>query len=132
MKKTLITLLILTCSLPLFAQKRIELKELAPKPVEIIPVKVELINNQEVLTVSNYNHAIQIPLTAESKAEIDALLDAAMGTTKKVKDINGTDVSIMKVTANMKPAFYFQDQTKKSFSIGVEAINDELHNLTWQ
>ena len=95
MKKTLITLLILTCSLPLFAQKRIELKELAPKPVEIIPVKVELINNQEVLTVSNYNHSIQIPLTEETKAEIDALLEAAMGTTKKVKNINGAEVSIM-------------------------------------
>ena len=66
-----------------------------PKPVEIIPVKVELINNQEVLTVSNYNHAIQIPLTEETKAEIDALLEAAMGTTKKVKNINGAEVSIM-------------------------------------
>ena len=126
MKKTLITLLILTCSLPLFAQKRIELKELAPKPVEIIPVKVELINNQEVLTVSNYNHAIQIPLTAESKAEIDTILDAPMGTSKRVKDINGAEVSIMKVIANMKPALYFRVQNKSSFSLGMEAIKEEL------
>ena len=79
--------------MPLMAQRQIELKELQPKAAEVIPVKVEMIDNQEVLTVSNYNHCIQIPLTAESKAEIDALLDAAMGTTKKVKDINGTDVS---------------------------------------
>lgn len=119
MKKTLITLLILTCSLPLFAQKRIELKELAPKPVEIIPVKVELINNQEVLTVSNYNHTIQIPLTAESKAEIDALLEAPVGASKRVKDISGAEVSIMKVTANMKPALYFRVQNKSSFSLAI-------------
>jgi len=130
MKKTLISLLILTCSLPLFAQKRIELKELAPKPVEIIPVKVELIDNQEVLTVSSYNHSIQIPLTAESKAEIDALLEAPVGASKRVKDISGAEVSIMKVAANMKPALYFRVQNKSSFSLGMEAIKEELQK--WQ
>jgi hypothetical protein len=108
------------------AQGQIELKELQPKAAEVIPVKVEMIDNQEVLTVSNYNHSIQIPLTTESKAEIVALLDAPMGTTKRVKDINGAEVSMMKVTANMKPALYFRDQTKKSFSIGLEAIKNEL------
>ena len=126
MEKTLITLLILTCSLPLFAQKRIELKELAPKPVEIIPVKVELINNQEVLTVSNHNHSIRIPLTTESKSEIDALLEAPVGTSIRVKDINGAEVSMMKVTANMKPSIFFRDKTERSFSIGLEAIKNEL------
>lgn len=130
MKKTLITLFILTCSLPLFAQKRIELKELAPKPVEIIPVKVELINNQEVLTVSNHNHSIRIPLTTESKSEIDALLEAPVGTSIRVKDINGAEVSIMKVLANMKPALYFRVQNKSSFSLGMEAIKEELQK--WQ
>lgn len=126
MKKILITLFILIYSMPLMAQGQIELKELQPKVAEVIPVKVELIDNQEVLTVSNYNHSIQIPLTAESKAEIDVLLEAAMGTTKKVKDINGAEVSMMKVTANMKPSIYFTDKTKRSFSIGVEAIKNEL------
>ena len=126
MKKILISLLILICSLPLFAQRQIELKELQPKAAEVIPVKVEMIDNQEVLTVSNYNHSIQIPLTAESKAEIDALLEAPVGTSKGVKDINGFDVSMMKVTANMKPALYFRDNTKSSFSLGVEAIKNEL------
>ena len=126
MKKILITLFILICSMPLMAQKRIELKELAPKPVEIIPVKVELINNQEVLTVSSYNHSIQIPLTVESKAEIDTLLEAPVGASKRVKDINGAEVSMMKVTANMKPALYFRDNTKISFTIGDEAIKNEL------
>lgn len=53
--------------MPLMAQRQIELKELQPKAAEVIPVKVEMIDNQEVLTVSNYNHSIQIPLTAESK-----------------------------------------------------------------
>ena len=49
-----------------------------------------------------------------------------MCTTKKVKDINGAEVSIMKVTANMNPALYFRDNTKISFTIGVEAIKNEL------
>lgn len=122
MKKILITLFILICSMPLMAQRQIELKELQPKAAEVIPVKIEMIDNQEVLTVSNYNHAIQIPLTAESKAEIDALLEAPVGASKGVKDINGFDVSLMKVSANMKPSIYFTDKTKRSFSIGVEAI----------
>jgi hypothetical protein len=112
--------------MPLMAQRQIELKELQPKAAEVIPVKVEMIDNQEVLTVSNYNHSIQIPLTTESKAEIDALLEAPEGTSKKVKDINGSDVSMMKVTVNMKPSIFFRDKTKRSFSIGVEAIKNEL------
>lgn len=130
MKKILITLFILICSMPLMAQGQIELKELQPKAAEIIPVKVEMIDNQEVLPVSNYNHSIQIPLTAEAKAEIGALLEGAMGTTKKVKDINGAEVSIMKVTVNMKPALYFRVQNKSSFSLGIEAIKEELQK--WQ
>ena len=108
------------------AQRQTELKELQPKPKEVIPVKVEMIDNQEVLSVSSYNHSIQIPLTTESKAEIDALLDAPAGTSKRVKDISGTDVSMMKVTVNMKPSIFFRDKTKRSFSIGVEAIKNEL------
>jgi len=130
MKKILLTFLLLACSLPLMAQKRIELKELQPKPKEVIPVKVEMIDNQEVLTVSNYNHSIQIPLTAETKAEIDALLEAPVGTSIRVKDINGAEVGIMKVTANMKTAFYFRDQKKSSFGVGIEAIKEELQK--WQ
>ena len=130
MKKILLTFLLLACSLPLLAQKRIELKELQPKPKEVIPVKVEMIDNQEVLTVSNYNHSIQIPLTAETKAEIDALLEAPVGTSIRVKDINGAEVSIMKVIANMKPALYFRVQNKSSFSLGMEAIKEELQK--WQ
>lgn len=108
------------------AQRQIELKELQPKAEEVIPVKVEMIDNQEVLTVSNYNHSIRIPLTAESKVEIEAILEAPVGTSKGVKDINGSDVSMMKVTVNMKPSIYFRDKTKRSFSIGVEAIKNEL------
>lgn len=126
MKKILLTFLLLACSLPLMAQRQIELKTLETKDVKVIPVKVEVIDNQEVLTVSSYNHSIRIPLTTESKAEIDDLLDAPMGTTKKVKDINGAVVSIMKVTANMKPSIFFRDKTKRSFSIGVEAIKNEF------
>ena len=103
MKKILLTFLLLACSLPLMAQRQIELKGLQPKAAEVIPVKVELIDNQKVLMVSNYNHSIRIPLTTESKADIDALLDAPVGTSKILKDINGADVTIMKVSANMKP-----------------------------
>ena len=117
--------------MPLMAQRQIELKELQLKAAEVIPVKVEMIDNQEVLTVSNYNHSIRIPLTTESKAEIDALLEAPVGTSKRLKDINGTDVSIMKVVANMKPSIFFRDRTKISFSIGVEANKNELQILTW-
>lgn len=93
MKRILITLFILICSMPLMAQRQIELKELQPKAEGVIPVKVEMIDNQEVLTVSNYNHSIRIPLTTESKAEIDAILEAPVCTSKRLKDINGTDVS---------------------------------------
>lgn len=128
MKKILITLLILICSLPLMAQRQIELKTLETKDVKVIPVKVEMIDNQEVLTVSNYNHSIQIPLTAESKAEIDAILDAPVGTSKRLKDINGADVTIMKVFANMKPALFFRTKTKESINVGVDLLKQGLQN----
>ena len=62
-----------------------------------------MIDNQEVLTVSDDNDTIRIPLTEESKADIDALMDAPVGASKRLKDINGADVTIMKVFANMKP-----------------------------
>ena len=74
MKRIFLTLLILAFSLPLFAQRQIELKELQPRAAEVIPVKIEMIDNQEVLTVSDDNDTIRIPLTEESKADIDALL----------------------------------------------------------
>lgn len=51
--------------------------------------------------VFNNIHSIQIPLTAESKVEIDALLEALMGTYRREKDIKESEVSIMRVTANM-------------------------------
>ena len=108
------------------AQRRIELKELQPKAAEVIPVKVEMIDNQKVLTVSSYNHSIQFPLTVESKAEIDVLLEAPVGASKRVKDINGADVSMMKVIVNMKPSIFFRGKTERTFSIGVEAIKNEL------
>lgn len=52
------------------AQRQIELKGLQPKAAEVIPVKVEMIDNQEVLTVSDDNDTLRIPLTEESKADI--------------------------------------------------------------
>ena len=114
--------------MPLMAQRQIELKELQPKAEEVIPVKVEMIDNQEVLTVSNYNHTIQIPLTAESKAEIDTILDAPTGTSKRVPDISGAEVTILKVSANLKPALFFRVQTKESINIGVEELKQSLQN----
>lgn len=128
MKKTLLTIIILTCSLQLMAQRQIELKELQPKAEEVIPAKIEMIDNQEVLTVSDDNDTIRIPLTEESKVDIDALLDAPVGTSKRLKDINGADVTIMKVFANMKPALFFRIKTKESINIGVEVIKKCLHN----
>lgn len=126
MKKILITLFILICSMPLMAQRQIELKELQPKAAEVIPAKIEMIDNQEVLTVSDDNDTIRIPLTEESKADIDVFLDAPVGTSKRLKDINGADVTIMKVSANMKPTLLFRDQKKSSFGVGIEAIEEEL------
>ena len=114
--------------MPLMAQRQIELKELQPKAAEVIPVKVEMIDNQEVLTVSDDNDTIRIPLTEESKADIDALLNAPMGTSKRLKDINGADVTIMKVSANMKPALFFRTKTKESINIGVEVLKQGLQN----
>ena len=114
--------------MPLFAQRQIELKELQPKAAEVIPAKIEMIDNQEVLTVSDDNDTIRIPLTEESKADIDVLLDAPVGTSKRLKDINGADVTIMKVSANMKPALFFRTKTKESINIGVEVLKQGLQN----
>ena len=87
-----------------------------------------MIDNQEVLTVSDDNDTIRIPLTAESKVDIDALLDAPVGTSKRLKDINGADVTILKVYANMEPILFFRTQTKDSINIGVEVLKKCLQN----
>ena len=110
------------------AQGQIELKELQPKAAEVIPVKVEMIDNQEILTVSDDNDTIRIPLTAESKADIDALLDAPMGASRRVKDINGAEVIILKVYASMRPVLFFRMKTKESINIRVEVLKEGLHN----
>lgn len=87
-----------------------------------------MVDNQEVLTVSDDNDTIRIPLTEESKADIDALLDAPVGTSKRLKDINGADVTVMKVTSNMKPCALFPDKAKESINIGVEVLKQGLQN----
>lgn len=56
-----------------------------------------------------YDLSILIPLTEEFKVVFLSLLDAHEGTSKRLKNIYGTDVYIMKITYSMKPAIYLEN-----------------------
>lgn len=102
-----------------------------PKTTEVVPVRIETINSQEILIVSNGYESIQIVYNDDVKESIIGLFDAPVGKSVKVKDPEGNTVSSMHVESNMKPAIYFRNIKNKTVSVYIremEAVlkDDEL------
>lgn len=85
------------------AQHRKVKQELNPTAPKAEPVKIEQINNRDILRVASQADTIRIPLTDDTWAQIENLVQSNVGTGLTLKDIEGADVTIMKVSANMKP-----------------------------
>lgn len=121
-KLTIITILLLALSLNGMAQSREVKLELKPTGPKAEPVKIEQINNQDILRVASQADTIRIPLTDDTWTQIENLMQSNVGTGLTLKDIEGADVHLLRVNKNMKPGIYFRNKRRTSISI----INEEI------
>ena len=119
---TIITILLLALSFNGMAQNREVKLEINPTAPKAEPVKIEQINNQDILRVASPTDTIRIPLSDDTWAQIENLMQSNVGTGLTLKDIEGADVYILRVTKNMKPGIYFRNKKRTSISIIDEEI----------
>ena len=117
----LTTLLLLALTLAGQAQERLKL-ELNPKAPKAEPVKIEQINNQDILRIASPTDTIRIPLSDDIWSKIENLMQSNVGAELALKDIEGADVHLVRVTKNMKPGVYFRNKKKTSISV----LNQEI------
>lgn len=121
-KLTIITILLLALSLSGMAQSREVKLEINPTAPKAEPVKIEQINNQDILRVASPTDTIRIPLSDDTWTQIENLMQSNVGTGLTLKDIEGADVHLLRVTKNMKPGIYFRNKKRTSISV----LNEEL------
>ena len=119
---TIITLLLLAFSLPGMAQKRIINREARPQAPKTESIKIEHINDQDILRVASPEDTIRIPLTSAIRSKIEDLMQSQVGTSIVVKDIDGADVNVLRVLKSMKPGVYFRNKKRKSISVFDEEL----------
>lgn len=118
------THLLLALSLQGGAQEKVKL-ELNPTAPKAEPVKIEQINNQDILRITDYADTIRIPLSEATQAQLENLMQSAAGTRLTLKDIDGADVNLLRVTMNMRPGIFFKREMTKTVSI----FNDDIKEL---
>ena len=119
-KLTIITILLLALSFNGMAQNREVKLEINPTGPKAEPVKIEQINNQDILRVASQADTIRIPLTDDTWPQMENLMQSNVGTRLTLKDIEGADVHLIRVNKNMKPGIYFRNEMRKSISISDE------------
>ena len=127
-KLTIITIFLLALSLNGMAQNRKVKRAIEPTIPKAEPVKIEQINNQDILRVASPIDTIRIPLSDDTWTKIENLMQSNVGTGLTLKDIEGADVYILRVTKNMKPGIYFRNEMRKSISLSDEEL--EIIRLT--
>ena len=111
------TLLLLALSLQGGAQERVKLELKNPTAPKAEPVKIEQINNQDILRIASPTDTIRIPLSDDIWDKLEDLMQSSVGTSTTLKDIEGADVNLLRVSMNMKPGIYFRNKKNKSISI---------------
>jgi len=119
---TIITILLLALSFNGMAQKKEVKREITTTVSKAEPVKIEQINNQDILRVASQADTIRIPLADDTWAQIENLMQSNVRTGLTLKDIEGADVYILRVTKNMKPGIYFRNEMRKSISLSDEEL----------
>ena len=114
---TIITILLLALSLNGMAQNREVKREINPKVSKAEPVKIEQINNQDILRIASPTDTIRIPLSDDIWTKIENLMQSNVGSGLTLQDIEGADVNLVRVTKNMKPGIYFRNKMRKSISV---------------
>jgi hypothetical protein len=119
---TIITILLLAFSFNGMAQNREAKREITPTALKAEPVKIEHINNQDILRIASQSDTIRIPLSDDIWTQIENLMQANVGASIVLKDIEGAEVNLLRVSKNMKPGIYFRNKMTKSISV----LNQEL------
>lgn len=101
--------------------KQIKL-EANPHADKIENVKVERIDNQDVLRVAGPTDTIRIVLSVDNRSTIEKLMQSNVGKGATIKDIDGTDVHLLRVSLNMRPGMYFRNEKKESIYV----LDEEL------
>ncbi len=114
---TIITILLLALSFNGMAQKKELKRVITPTVSKAEPIKIEQINNQDILRIASQSDTIRIPLSDDIWAKIEGLMESNVGTELTLKDIEGVDVNLVRVTKNMKPGIYFRNKKSKSISV---------------
>jgi hypothetical protein len=125
-KLTIITILLLTLSFNGMAQKKQSVSDANPQEPKPEIVKVERINDQDILTVASSSDTIRILWSEDNKSIIERMMQSSVGTGRTIKDIEGADVHILRVKKNMKLGIYFRNKMRSSISI----TDEELSILT--
>lgn len=107
------------------AQNREMKLEINPTAPKAEPVKIEQINNRDILRVASQADTIRIPLSDDTWAQIENLMQSNVGTGLTLKDIEGADVHLLRVNKNMKPGIYFRNRKRKSISV----LNEEFGKI---
>ena len=123
---TIITILLLALSINGMAQKKEVKREITPTVSKTEPVKIEQINNQDILRIASQSDTIRIPLSDEIWSKIESLMQSNTGTELILKDIEGADVYLVRVAKNMKPGIYFRNKKSKSISV----IDEEMKTIS--
>lgn len=93
-----------------------------PEADKVENVKVERIDNQDILRVADHADTIRILLSVDNRSKIENLMQSNVGTGITIKDIEGGDIHLLRVTMNMKQGIYFSDKKKKSISVFDEEL----------
>lgn len=88
-----------------------------PEADKVENVKVERIDNQNVLRVASPSDTIRIFLSDDNRSTIENLMQSKVGTGITIKDIEGTDVHILRVSLNMKLGMFFRNKKERSIYV---------------
>ena len=119
-KLTIISIFLLALSFDGMAQNRNVKQAIEPTVPKAEPVKIEQINNQDILRVASPTDTIRIPLYDDTWNKIENLMRSNVGTGLTLKDIEGADVHLLRVNKNMKPGIYFRNKKRTSISLSDE------------
>ncbi len=125
---TIITILLLALSFNGMAQKKELKRVITPTVSKAEPIKIEQINNQDILRVASQADTIRIPLPDDTWTQIENLMQSNVGTGLTLKDIEGTDVHLLRVNKNMQPGIYFRNKKRTSISISIDDIKGVMVN----
>lgn len=124
LKSLIVTaILLLILSINGMAQSRQIVLEARPKTPKVENVKVERINDQDILRVANTSDTIRILMSEDVRNTFERMMHSKVGTIVTLKDIDGADVHILRIKKNLKSGIYFRDNGRTMISVTDEDLS---------